>query len=420
MNVEKALRKLYSMHKFGIKLGLEKTINLMNYLGSPQKNFKSIHIAGSNGKGSTASFMASILMEAGYKVGLYTSPHLIRFNERIRVNKIEIPDKYIAEFIFSNERYIDINKPTFFEITTAMAFKYFSDEHVDIAVIETGLGGRLDATNIIIPLAAVITTVNLEHTNILGTTIEKIAAEKGGIIKERIPVLCGIIKNDAKNILRKIADSKNAEIEFLDERLEIKNSYVKIISAGFNYYIYKTSLPGEYQKLNAALAIYTLYKVLSVTNQKIINRGIGNIVENTGFYGRYEIYNRSPRIILDGAHNVSGIKAFLSQFKKEKLKYKKCFLIFGAMKDKNLPDMLNLLKPYFDKIFITSINYERAASTDLLKGLCDDLNIAAEVLRKPWNFIINFTHKNNNNCLVVLGSIYILGEIKLKLLNKIS
>lgn len=420
MDIEKALSKLYSMHKFGIKLGLEKTINLMNYLCNPQKKFKSIHIAGSNGKGSTASFMASILMEAGYKIGLYTSPHLIRFNERIRINKIEIPDKYIAEFIFTNEKYIDINKPTFFEITTAMAFKYFSDEHVDIAIIETGLGGRLDATNVIIPLSAVITTVSLEHTNILGTTIEKIAAEKGGIIKERTPVFCGVIKNDAKNILREIADSKNAKIEFLDERLEIKNSYVKIISTDFNYYIYKTSLLGEYQKLNAALAIYTLYKVLSITNQKIINRGIRNIVENTGFYGRYEIYNRSPRIIFDGAHNVSGIKAFLSQFKKEKFKYKKCFLIFGAMEDKNLTEMLNLLKLNFDKIFITSINYQRAASTDLLKGLCDDLNIAAEVLQKPWNFIINFTQKKDNNCLVVLGSIYILGEIKLKLLNKIS
>lgn len=181
--INKALDRLYSLQKFGMKLGLDNITSLLEYLGNPQKNFKSFHVAGTNGKGSTTSFMASILMEAGYRTGLYTSPHFIRFNERVRVNGVEIPDQYIVEFISGINGFIVIHKPTFFEVTTALAFKYFSDEKVEYAAIETGLGGRLDATNVLAPLASVITSISLEHTEILGDTLEKIAFEKGGIIK---------------------------------------------------------------------------------------------------------------------------------------------------------------------------------------------------------------------------------------------
>ncbi|MFA7290175.1 MAG: Mur ligase family protein, partial [Melioribacteraceae bacterium] len=179
MNYKTALEKLFSLHQFGIKLGLDNTKDLLNFIGNPQKDLKCYHIAGSNGKGSTSSFIASILTEAGYKTGLYTSPHLIKFNERIRINGQMIEDNYVLEFMNSVESYIEKNEVTFFELTTAMAFKYFYDMKVDFCVIETGLGGRLDSTNVIFPLISIITTISLEHTNILGHSIEEIAAEKG-------------------------------------------------------------------------------------------------------------------------------------------------------------------------------------------------------------------------------------------------
>jgi len=197
MDLKSALEKLYSLHTFGIKLGLENIQKFLSTLDNPQSKLKTIHIAGSNGKGSTAAFIASILMEYGYKVGLYTSPHFIRFNERIQINNVQIPDEYLANFITESEDYIDEHKLTFFEVTTAIAFKYFAENDVDFAVIETGLGGRLDATNVLDPLAVVITSISLEHTNILGDTIRKIAFEKAAIIKKHIHVFVGKLPMEA-------------------------------------------------------------------------------------------------------------------------------------------------------------------------------------------------------------------------------
>jgi dihydrofolate synthase/folylpolyglutamate synthase len=189
MNIDLALEKIYSLKQFNVKLGLDNIKALLNHIGNPQNNLKAIHIAGSNGKGSTCSFISSILQENGFKVGLYTSPHFINFNERIRINGTEISDSEIIEFLENNKKYVDKYQPTFFEITTAMAFDYFNRKNVEYAVIETGLGGRLDATNVLIPLASVITPISLEHSHILGDSLEKIAYEKGGIIKSGIPVL---------------------------------------------------------------------------------------------------------------------------------------------------------------------------------------------------------------------------------------
>ncbi|MFA7229307.1 MAG: Mur ligase family protein, partial [Melioribacteraceae bacterium] len=191
--IQSALNLLFSLHQFGIKLGLDNMTALLDHIGNPHSGLKMIHIAGSNGKGSTASFIASILMEAGFKVGLYTSPHFVKFNERIRINGVMIDDNSVAEFVDGLREYISEKKPTFFEITTALAFHYFLHQKVDYAVIETGLGGRLDATNVITPLASVITSISLDHTEHLGETIEKIAAEKGGIIKPGAKLFTGIM-----------------------------------------------------------------------------------------------------------------------------------------------------------------------------------------------------------------------------------
>ncbi len=191
MDTASSLNKLFALHNFGVKLGLENTINFLEYLGNPQKSLKTIHIAGSNGKGSTASFIASILQESGYRTGLYTSPHFIKFNERVVINGIQVGDEFISDFVTEHETYIDEHQLTFFEVTTALAFKYFSEEEVDVCVIETGLGGRLDATNVLSPLAVVITSISYEHTNILGEKLEQIAAEKAAIIKSGAKVFTG-------------------------------------------------------------------------------------------------------------------------------------------------------------------------------------------------------------------------------------
>ena len=217
IDLQAALNKLYSMHQFNVKLGLESIQKLMKHLGSPHEKFHSFHIAGSNGKGSTASFMASILTEAGYRTALYTSPHFVRFNERVRVNGAEIPDDYIAEFISDLTPYIDKHEPTFFEITTALAFKYFAESNLDYAVIETGLGGRLDATNVIIPEASVITSISKEHTNILGKDISTIAYEKGGIIKKGVPLFIGRMPEEAANRIKNMAAEKGSRLFELDK-----------------------------------------------------------------------------------------------------------------------------------------------------------------------------------------------------------
>jgi len=255
MNIQEALNKIYAMHQFDIKLGLGRVKKLLELIGNPHKELKYIHIAGSNGKGSTASFIASILMEAGYKVGLYTSPHFVRFNERIRINGIEIDDNYIAGFINSIEQIIEQEKPTFFEITTALAFKYFCDNKPDFVVLETGLGGRLDATNVIDPLASVITSISLEHTNILGETLEKIAFEKAGIIKPGKPVFTGSLPLEALEVIRKRTAKMNSHLFTFNKFAQNIEKSVNIFLDKKIIHIYRTGLSGNHQFHNAALAV---------------------------------------------------------------------------------------------------------------------------------------------------------------------
>ncbi|MDZ7623933.1 MAG: Mur ligase family protein [Ignavibacteriaceae bacterium] len=221
MDLETSLKKLFSLHTFGIKLGLENTIGFLEHLGNPQQALKTIHIAGSNGKGSTSSFIASILQEFGFKVGLYTSPHFVKFNERVVINGKQIEDEFVATFISDNEKYIDEHELTFFEVTTAMAFQYFKDMNTDYCVIETGLGGRLDSTNVLNPLAVVITSISLEHTNVLGDTIEQIASEKAAIIKNSSNVFTGILKKEAEVVVEQKCNETNSILypmkDFIDE-----------------------------------------------------------------------------------------------------------------------------------------------------------------------------------------------------------
>lgn len=415
MDLETSLKKLFSLHTFGIKLGLENTIGFLDYLGNPQQALKTIHIAGSNGKGSTSSFIASILQEFGYKIGLYTSPHLVKFNERVVINGKQIEDEYVASFVSDNEKYIDEHELTFFEVTTAMAFRYFKDMKTDYCVIETGLGGRLDSTNVLNPLAVVITTISLEHTNVLGNTLEQIAAEKAAIIKNGTNVFTGILKNEAADIIeQRCSDSKSILFPLknfiVDDGDQITLSLNNEKSIDIN-----PPLKGKYQEYNAALAALTILKTFSFDDEIKYRAGISNVSKNTGIQGRFEYFHRDPNIIFDSAHNPEGIENFLKEFVKETGSYVKKTLIFGAMRDKAIAHMLQMLSEYFDEILVTEIKYERAASAKEILQFCFNLNINAREATEPSDFVESFKTRNSNECLVVLGSMYLLGEIKQQL-----
>lgn len=416
--INSALERLYGLQKFGMKLGLDNISALLEHLGNPQNNFKSFHIAGTNGKGSTSSYIASILMEAGFRTGLYTSPHFVRFNERVRLNGQEIPDEYIVEFISGINRFIDIQKPTFFEVTTALAFKYFSDMKAEYAVIETGLGGRLDATNTLLPLSSVITSISLEHTEILGDTLEKIAYEKGGIIKENGRVFTGILPLTAEDTIKDICSGKHAELFRLADYIK-ESSSLGLQTENLSLETIEPALYGPYQKKNAALAVLTLNKTLNFNNKDHITLGLKNVVKNSGIQGRYEVYLDRPRIIFDSAHNLEGIESFLSAFRSQEGEFKRKTLLFGVMRDKAVKDMLLALRLHFDEIHLNSIDYDRAARLDELDTISKELGIEAYSEESGASFIEKFSkEKSPEECLVVLGSMYVLGKIKEELLKK--
>ena len=418
MNLEQALEKLYSLHQFGVKLGLEKPKKLFEFIGNPQNDLKCVHIAGSNAKGSVASFISSILIEDGFKVGLYTSPHFVKFNERIRINGVMIEDEYIAKFINEMNDYIDENEPTFFELTTAMAFKYFKEKEVDFAVIETGLGGRLDATNVIDPIVSVITTISLEHTNILGNKLEQIAYEKGEIIKKKRKAIVGLLPPEAEKVIVKKASSVQAELFKLKDFVSIKNDHIRLALSSGQINIYKTPLVGFYQLKNAALAVLTVDQSIKLSDTNSIFRGIDRVLQNSGLQGRYEIYHESPRVIFDSSHNEEGITNFISEFKNELHNYEKKEIIFGVMKDKDIRKMLVQFDKHFDKIYVTTFDYERAATIEQITKIAGEIGIKTEPILEPHLYIRNFIKESQNKCLIILGSIYLLGDIKTKLLNE--
>jgi dihydrofolate synthase / folylpolyglutamate synthase len=418
MNIDNSLKKLFSLHSFGIKLGLDNINSFLNEIGKPYQNLKMFHVAGSNGKGSTSAFLSSILSEYGYKVGLYTSPHFIRFNERIKINGKEIPDQFVASFVDRYDQLIGKLNLTFFEVTTAMAFSYFESENVDYAVIETGLGGRLDATNVIKPLASVITTISLEHTHILGNTIAEIAGEKAGIIKKGVPVFIGKLPSDAVRVIENKCSESTAELYKIVDYVNEKKSAFELYTDELELDDWDMPLKGNYQKYNAALAALAVSKIMDESDSNIIERGIRDVVKNTGLQGRYEFYQRHPDIIFDSAHNPEGVSNFLDEFKKDSRKYSKKVLLFGAMRDKAVEKMLGILKNCFDEIHITPIKYERACTINELKDIAGKININVFAEDDSLDLVSKFIKEDENSVLVVLGSMYLLGEIKSRLAHK--
>ncbi|WP_159019377.1 bifunctional folylpolyglutamate synthase/dihydrofolate synthase [Algibacter sp. L3A6] len=315
--------------KSAYKVDLSNTVLLINHLDNPHQNFKTIHVAGTNGKGSSSHMLASVLQEAGYKVGLYTSPHLKDFRERIKINGKEVSETFVTGFIERNKLFFEANQLSFFEMTVGMAFEYFSEEKVDIAVIEVGLGGRLDSTNIITPEVAVITNIGLDHTEFLGNTLDAIAFEKGGIIKPNVPVVIGETQEETKPVFVDLATKNNADITFADQ--QVSNNYV-------------SDLKGDYQVKNIQTVV-TAIKILQQKNYNIsksnIKEGLSHVIKNTGLLGRWQVLNQEPKVVCDTGHNREGLIYVMKQLSNEV--YNHLHIVFGVVNDKDLESIIDLL-----------------------------------------------------------------------------
>src|SRR4030095_1428686 len=332
---------LYKLERTGMKYDLKNITLMLKALGNPHKKFRSIHIAGTNGKGATASFIASILIEHGFKTGLFTSPHILRFNERIRINAKCIPNSYIKNFLNENLKLIKKINPSFFEVNTALAFKYFADKKVDIAVVECGLGGRLDSTNVLIPDVSVITQIAIDHTQFLGNTLEKIASEKIGIVKKGVDTVVSDTNNSLMHLFKKKIASER--FFYLNYQAKISNNKVTSGKSTFTVKIkpdlnitLSSPLLGDYQPRNAACAILAVNSFMANNNLKpspaLIRKGISNIKKNTEYKGRIEFIKHKDRIyIFDISHNPAGIRSALKTLKNTKID----LIVFGMMADKD-------------------------------------------------------------------------------------
>ena len=378
------------------KKDLTNTLLLMEVLQHPENKFKSIHVAGTNGKGSTSSMLASILQEAGYKVGLYTSPHLKDFRERIRINDEMISEEFVVDFIVSNKVFFEVNQLSFFEMTVGLAFDYFAKEEVDIAVIEVGMGGRLDSTNVITPLVSVITNIGLDHTQFLGDTLAQIASEKAGIIKPNIPVVIGEFVTDTKQVFELIAKKSNAPIYFAQELPEVT---------------YESDLIGFYQKHNKKTVLQTVQLLaphFTISEAHIVS-GLKNVIKNTGLLGRWQTLRTHPKVICDTAHNSHGLKIVMEQLQKEL--FDQLLVVLGVVNDKDLGSILPLF-PKNAKYFFCKPNVPRGLEASTLQEKALSFELFGEVFNsvsEAYDFALQ--KAKNNDLIYVGGSTFVVAEI---------
>ena len=351
------------------KPGLYTTKKLDEYFGHPHTAYKTIHVAGTNGKGSCSHTLAAILQAAGYKVGLYTSPHLVDFRERIRVNGEPIPEQYVINFVEQEKTFFETLHPSFFELTTALAFLYFKEQHIDVAVIEVGLGGRLDCTNIITPVLSLITNISFDHTQFLGNTLPLIAGEKAGIIKQGIPVVIGETTQDTRPIFELKATECKAPVIFATEEPEVISS--SLCPTGGRDYTTRNfgnfhgELGGDYQKRNVNTVLKTiplLQKIFKITHSNIVD-GFSKVTELTGLHGRWEQLRTDPLVICDTGHNVAGWQWLSPQIKS--IKCKNLRIVFGMVDDKDLNTVMSLL-PKNAIYYWTQASSKRAIPVDII------------------------------------------------------
>lgn len=377
MNYTETLEYLYQrlpvFHQIGAaayKPGLDNSIQMMQRLGNPQNEYKTIHVAGTNGKGSVSHFLSAILQAAGYKVGLYTSPHLVDFGERIRVNGEKIRQQYVIDFVASQSNLFDEIQPSFFEATMAMAFSYFAAEKVDVAVVEVGLGGRLDSTNIIQPELSVITNIGFDHMQFLGDTLEKISTEKAGIIKQNTPVVVGEYLPETRKVFEEKAEKERAPLIFAEDSqsvhfLRFENDSMKVLADGNTEL--EIGLCGEYQLKNVATVLAAVEKLRQIgfqISKEALDKGLKDVVSLTGLQGRWQTVKTSPRVVMDTGHNKAGFEYVAHQLKQQK--YRKMHVVIGMVDDKDYSGVLSLL-PKEAAYYFTAARTKRAVSPEELR-----------------------------------------------------
>ena len=378
------------------KKDLTNTLLLVEHLQHPESKFKSIHVAGTNGKGSTSSMIASILQEAGYKVGLYTSPHLKDFRERIRINGEMISEDFVVDFVAQNKSFFEANQLSFFEMTVGLAFDYFAKEQVDVAVIEVGMGGRLDSTNVITPLVSVITNIGFDHTQFLGDTLSKIAVEKAGIIKSNIPVVIGEYSEETKLVFTAKAKLENAPIYFAQDNPEVT---------------FECALLGDYQMHNKKTVLQAIELLQSQFNieEKHIELGFKNVVQNTGLLGRWQILKQKPFTVCDTAHNSHGLKIVLNQIQKHH--FESLHIVLGVVNDKDLDSILPLF-PKNANYYFCKPNVPRGLNPEIFQKKATEFGLYGQVFNsvsEAYTEVLNLA--NNSDFIYIGGSTFVVAEI---------
>ena len=430
MKYEEAMKYITEVGNFGSNYGLERTYKLLEHLGNPERDLKLIHIAGTNGKGSTTSMITEILMGEGYKVGMYTSPFIEEFEERIQINRNNIPKESLAilmdEIKVAVDKVIEAgyNHPTEFEIITVLMLLYFKKENIDFGVIEVGLGGTLDSTNVIKPIIQVITSISFDHTNLLGNTLEKIAREKAGIIKKGIPTIIYPQQEEVLKVIKNKCFEMDSELYIANnENLKFKN----IVNLDKPYQLLKYNneidillpLLGEHQIINLSVAMQAI-EVLN--NKNIIDISIANIVKsikNVSWKGRLEVLSNNPYVVIDGAHNIQGIET-LSRNIKKYFKYENLYLILGILADKDVEEMIKIITPMAKKVYSVTPNSIRGELAESLKDEVSKFNKNCKAFDKYEEaYLEALNDASEKDLILASGSLYMIGDMR-KIIRKIS
>lgn len=433
MRYEEAMNYIQEIGKLGSTYGLERTYRLLYHLGNPQEQIKIVHIAGTNGKGSTTSMITSLLMGKGYKVGMYTSPFIEEFEERIQINRVNIPKERLG--ILMDKLKIAVDKvveedykhPSEFEIITCLMFLYFYEEKVDYAVVEVGLGGRLDSTNVIKPIISVITSISYDHTNLLGNTLEEIASEKAGIIKSGVPVVIYPQKSNVLEVIKDKAEKEESKLIAIDEKdanlKEIVSGieHFQIVNLKINNNVYTVNLPllGVHQINNLLLAVTTFIEISKLEGFSISNEEINNSIKNVKWLGRLEVLKNEPLVVIDGAHNIQGITTLRENVQKY-FKYKNIILLLGILADKDVEEMVKVISPIAKSVYALTPHSERAElSEDLrLEILKYNKNCRAfEIYEDAYREALKEAEKDD--LILISGSLYMIGDMR-KIINKIE
>ncbi|MES2775018.1 MAG: folylpolyglutamate synthase/dihydrofolate synthase family protein [Bacteroidota bacterium] len=432
MNYTETINFLYSQLPMFTRIGaaaykkdLHNTIALCQAFDNPEKKFKSIHIAGTNGKGSTSHMLAAIFQTAGYKTGLYTSPHLKDFRERIKIDGQWIEEQFVIDFVNRSKSLIAEIEPSFFELTVVMAFEYFAQQQVDIAIIETGLGGRLDSTNVILPELSIITNIGWDHMNLLGDTLEKIAREKAGIIKPNIPVIVGETLPETKPVFVATATEKDAPVLFAEELFETRNCKLELhelacefLNANKETLLIRCDLPGIYQQKNirtALTAIEALREKAFDLNNETVVKALAQVKKLTGLHGRWELIHEKPFVVLDVGHNEDGVKQIMRQLSETGTPPSSVKIVMGMVKDKEVDKVLRLFDSRF-RFYFTNAHIPRALPAAELQAKAGTFGLAGNSFENV-NLALQQAMQEaaEDDLIVVCGSVFVVGEVEMDL-----